>query len=343
MIRVKRIFSAAAALVLSVSFALAVRAETVGEVILGGSAFGVRLYDDRLIAVSLEEVRTKDGALCPAADAGVLEGDEIVAVNGEKVTDAVGFVRMLEKTGGAAVTLTVRRGDETREIAVTPAKSAADGKPRLGICVKDSTAGIGTMTFVCPDTLAFGALGHGIGGSDEKGGEDAKGAVYEVEVTTVRRGESGSPGELGGTFGNDKIGSVTENCPDGLFGVCSALPSALDSAAMTAVCPAAEVREGAAKLYCTLGDDGVRAYDVTISDISGDVNAERSFVVTVADRELIARTGGIVQGMSGSPLVQDGRIIGAVTHVLVSDPTSGYGIFIEKMLDELPDVLANGQ
>ena len=331
----KRILSAAAALFMCVSLAVVSRAAP-DEVILGGSAFGVRLNDGRLTVAALDDVESKHGRVCPAGDAGILAGDEIVALDGETVDDAADFAARIEKSEGE-VTLTLRRGGESLDIKVTPAKSADDGRARLGIWIKDSTAGIGTMTFVIPETLAFGALGHGIGG--ENGGEnDARGMLVDVEIVGVKRGQSGSPGELIGTFGADKLGALVVNSEDGIFGVCSSLPPQLGDSEAVALCPAAEVKEGAAKLYCTLGADGVRAYDVRIDNVESE-NAERSFIVTVTDPELIERTGGIVQGMSGSPLVQDGRLIGAVTHVLVSDPTRGFGIFIGNMLDELPAVL----
>lgn len=336
----RKIMPAAAliALVLTLHM-ITVASAAEGEVFLGGSAFGVRLADGRLSAVSLEDVQTKDGPVCPAAEAGIEEGDEIIAVNGEKVTNAAEFTDKIAGSKGGEVTLTIRRGTEQKKVTVTPAKSAESGDYRLGLWVRDSTAGIGTMTFVVPDTLAFGALGHGIGCPENEGDTKASGALYDVTIDTVKRGESGSPGELCGTFGSEKTGSVLINCPEGLFGVCSDVPGVPHGATPLEICPFNEVKSGGAKLYCTLGDDGVIAYDVTISDVSDEKDAPRSFTVTANDPKLLERTGGIVQGMSGSPLVQNGRLIGAVTHVLISDPTRGYGIFIENMLDELPEIL----
>ena len=336
----KRVFTAALALIISVTLAAVSHAADAGEVILGGNAFGVRLSEGRLIVVALEDVETENGRVCPAGDAGIVEGDEIAAINGEPVANAAEFAKQIEKSGGGDVTLSIKRGGSELEIAVAPAKSVPDGKARLGVWVKDSTAGVGTMTFVVPDTLAFGALGHSIGGTDGESDEtQSRGELFGAAISDVKRGQSGSPGELQGTFGAQKIGAVVVNCEDGIFGVCAELPAELDGSEVIELCPAAEVHEGAARLYCTLGDDGVRGYDVRISDISEDAEAERSFVVTVTDPKLIERTGGIVQGMSGSPLVQDGRLIGAVTHVMVSDPTNGFGIFIGNMLDDLPAVL----
>lgn len=345
MIKTKRLFSAATALILCFSLAVVSHgADAEGTVILGGNAFGIRLCCDALSVVALEDVETKQGRVCPALDAGVCEGDEIVSVNGKSVKSAEEFTGLIENFKGEKIGLTLRRGEETKNVVIYPAISAADSKPRLGIWVRDSTAGIGTMTFILPDTLAFGALGHGIGdssGEEEKDEtqSDAQGAVFEVEVSSVKRGQSGSPGELRGNFENEKIGTVVVNSGDGVFGVCSRIPEELEGSPRITLCTASQVREGPAKLYCTLGGDGIRSYDVNVSEISKEEDADRSFVVTVTDRRLIERTGGIVRGMSGSPLVQDGKLIGAVTHVMISDPTKGYGIFIDNMLEELPAFL----
>lgn len=310
------------------------------SVILGGCPFGVRLYSDSLSVVGLADVDTADGARCPAGDAGIAKGDLILQINGAQIHSAEEFSKDVEQGSGKEVTLLIRRGDKEFEVKLTPQKSVSDGKYRLGLWLSDSTAGIGTMTFVMPDSLAFGGLGHGIGVVDgnERVGSD-RGAVYDVSISSVRRGQSGSPGELQGSFLPDKLGSLVENTSKGVFGVCSELPDELNATQTIEVCPAEKVKPGKATLYCTLGDDGIVGYDVEISDISTDLSASRSFVVTVTDSRLIERTGGIVQGMSGSPLVQDGRLIGAVTHVFISDPTCGYGIFIGNMLECVPSVL----
>lgn len=313
------------------------------SVILGGCPFGVRLYSDSLSVVGLADVDTADGARCPAGDAGLAKGDLILSVNGIKPHSAEEFSKDIERSSGKEVTLLIRRGDKEFEVHLTPQKSVSDGKFRLGLWLGDSTAGIGTMTFVMPDSLAFGGLGHGIGdpasGGDKKDGNTERGVVYDVSISSVRRGQSGTPGELQGSFLPDKLGSLVENTNQGVFGVCSVLPDELNATQTVEICPAAEVKPGKATLYCTLGDDGIIGYDAEISDISTESGASRSFVVTVTDKRLIERTGGIVQGMSGSPLIQDGRLIGAVTHVFISDPTCGYGIFIENMLECVPSVL----
>lgn len=339
-IRKKLIAVLGAAALLCSMLCFPAAADENAEVILGGSAFGVKLFCDRLSVVGFAEVDGENGPSSPASDSGILLGDVITAVDGEKVTDAETLVLRIESSGGKEVRLTVLRDGVSSDFSVTPVKSASDGKFRLGMWLRDSTAGIGTVTFVIPDTLAFGGLGHGI--CDVATGEVIeadRGVVCDVTVNSIRRGYSGSPGELQGTLLPQKTGALLENTPDGVFGVCFSLPDGLCRSVTLPICPLDEVKAGPAKLFCTLGDDGVVGYDVEISDVSSDPRAVRSFSVRVTDRALLERTGGIVQGMSGSPIVQNGRLIGAVTHVLVSDPTSGYGIFIEKMLDELPPVL----
>lgn len=330
----------AAALLLFVCVTVSAADAPTDAVILGGCPFGVRLYSDSLYVAGLADVDTSDGARCPAGDSGIEKGDLILSVNGAQLHSAEELSRDIGQGTGEPVTLLIRRGENQFEVSVTPAKSASDGKYRLGLWLGDSTAGIGTMTFVMPDSLAFGGLGHGIG--NVNGNEDVgngRGSVYDVSINAVRRGRSGTPGELQGSFLPDKLGSLVGNTDKGVFGVCSKLPHELKDTQKVGICPACNVRPGKATLYCTLGDDGIVGYDVEISDINPDITAARSFVVTVTDSALIDRTGGIVQGMSGSPLVQDGLLIGAVTHVLISDPTCGYGIFIETMLDRVPPVL----
>ena len=325
-----------------ISSPVAVFAEKSGEkVLLGGCAFGVKLFDDSVYIAGIEEVDTDSGRLSPAGEAGLLRGDLILRANGVELRSASELSEIINGSGGEPVTLRVRRGESESDVTLTPVKSAVDGKYRAGLLVRDSSAGIGTITFAAPESLAFGGLGHGVGDPDSRSGDvkSGRGAVYGVKINSVVRGKSGTPGELQGTFLGDETGNVIENTPDGVFGLFTELPAELENAAELEICPRSEVKEGPAKLYCTLGDDGIGEYDVEISDVSEDEDAPRSFVVTVTDRRLIERTGGIVQGMSGSPIVQDGRLVGAVTHVLISDPKRGYGIFIEKMLERVPEVL----
>ena len=214
---------------------------------------------------------------------------------------------------------------------MTPVRS--DERYKAGLWIRDSTAGIGTVTFIDPATGAFAGLGHGICDSDT--GELVKpgrGIVVNVAISGVEKGQAGAPGELRGYFSSGKIGSLTGNTECGVFGVFAELPEGMsgDAKAIPAA-TSAETHDGDAEIICT-SDSGTGRYKVRISGIDRSGRPVKNFVVTVTDPDLIAKTGGIVQGMSGSPIIQDGKLIGAVTHVLVNSPEKGYGIFIDNML-----------
>lgn len=315
--------------------ALAATSDTDKErmmLIPGGCAFGVKIYSDGLIVVGMGKIVTDSGEKEPAADAGVRVNDVITEVDGDKVTTAEEFVGKIGGCGGHPVELRIRRGERDLRINVVPEMSSDEGKWQIGLWVRDSTAGIGTVTYVDPDTLGFGGLGHGIcdGGSGELV-PLSRGSIADVKISSVVRGVSGTPGELKGSFSSGRRGALTANTEYGVFGIYSALPASLEGCAPIEAAHRDEVRDGDATVLCTLGDDGICGYGIKISEINRDDKSSKSFAVTVTDSELIRRTGGIVQGMSGSPIIQDGRLIGAVTHVLISDPTKGYGIFIENM------------
>lgn len=304
-------------------------------VIPGGIPFGVKLYADGLIVVGFGNIEEAKGPASPALDAGMKIHDIITKVNGKSTSNAEGFVSLVESSGGKAMEIEFRRGESEMKCRITPTLSGADGKYRIGMWVRDSTAGIGTVTFVVPETLAFGGLGHGI--CDISSGELVpllRGSVSDVEINSVERGVSGDPGELHGIFVSGKRGSVIANTENGIFGVYSSLPDALAKKERIAVGKRSEIHDGDAVIYCTIGNT-TEEYSVSISNIGSKDSSSKNFTVTVTDEKLLELTGGIVQGMSGSPIIQDGKLVGAVTHVLISDPTRGYGIFIENMLDAI--------
>ena len=293
-------------------------------VIPGGIPFGVKLYADGLIVVGFGNIEEAKGPASPALDAGM-----------KSTSNAEDFVSLVESSDGKAMEIEFRRGESEMKCKITPTLSGADGKYRIGMWVRDSTAGIGTVTFVVPETLAFGGLGHGI--CDTSSGELVpllRGSVSDVEINSVERGVSGDPGELHGIFVSGKRGSVIANTENGIFGVYSSLPDALAKKERIAVGKRSEIHDGDAVIYCTLGNT-TEEYSVSISNIGSKDSSSKNFTVTVTDEKLLELTGGIVQGMSGSPIIQDGKLVGAVTHVLISDPTRGYGIFIENMLDAI--------
>ena len=285
----------------------------------------------RIIALQLRTdtvvVAAYDDALGTAArDAGVKIGDELLQVNGKSITCAEDVRDAIY--GGANVSLTLRRGSRVSNVSVTPVQTE-DG-PRLGVYLRQGIAGIGTVTFYDPDTGRFGTLGHGV--SDARGGllQMTSGSVYEAEILSVKKGKSGDPGQLKGTAAEETFGAIQRNTPQGVFGITKwgwrgePLP----------VAQYEEISQGQAKIRCQVCEAGVQEYSVEILKIYPESRADgRNFLIRVTDPNLLEITGGIVQGMSGSLIIQDGKLVGAVTHVLVNDPTRGYGIFIENMLD----------
>lgn len=297
---------------------------------VGGFAFGVRFGTAGVLVLDTPSVISDGRKLTPALDAGIKIKDIITKVNGTEVNTAESVSLLIGKSeGGADVTL--KRGDSEITVKVIPVKEDVTGIYRAGLKLKDSMAGIGTVTYVDPETGQFGGLGHGI--CDPETGvlmPLRSGSAISVEIGGVIKGKSGRPGEIKGYFLSERTGNVKSNTVCGVFGYFSSLPSLKDP---IPVGSRDEVKEGKATVYSTLGDDGVKAYEIEISKIDRTSTDNKSFLITVTDPQLKARSGGIVQGMSGSPIVQDGKLVGAVTHVLISDPTRGYGVFIENMLN----------
>lgn len=280
-----------------------------------GEAIGVKLYTDGVLVVGMSDVLGADGRLCePARSAGICVGDRIVAVNGEKISGTGVLSKKLDDCGGNAE-LTVVRGGENINIRIKAVPSS-DGGYKLGLWVRDSAAGIGTMTFYDPKSASFAALGHGICDSDT--GEImtvSRGSVTKCNIVKAEIGERGIPGELTGEFTDSEIGTVSVNGTSGIYGKTAHTVSgeAVKTGARSCV------KKGGAQIMCDVDGGGAKKYDIEIIRINKPLNASgKNFVIKVTDPALLAKTGGIVQGMSGSPILQDGRLIGAVTHVCVN-------------------------
>ena len=282
----------------------------------GGGVFGVLI----------DEV---GATVCGGSCGKLTTGDRILRVNGITVTDGKEIEDAARASNGRALLLDVVRGDENLRMTVTPKQ--IDGEYKLGVTLRSQTAGIGTVTFVDPETLAFGGLGHGV--TDNAGNliSVEKGAATGVVLGGCKRGESGRAGELTGILNKTRLGSIFTNTPCGVFGKFDALPSGIESAIPVGY--RNEVKLGTAEIISTVKSEKRQHYKIEITEIDLDENGSKSFKIKVTDPTLIALTGGIVRGMSGSPIIQDGKLVGAVTHVLVANPTEGYGIFIENMLN----------
>ena len=311
-----------------------------GTVCLGGMPFGVRLYSEGISVVGFSDVDTESGAKNPGAAAGIRENDVIISVDRVKTDTVEDFISVIEGSKGADLAVSIRRGEDAVTVRLKPEISKSDGKYKAGIWVKDSTAGIGTVTFILPKTGAFAGLGHSIG--DPVTGKPmklTKGVVCKVDITGVEKGIAGTPGELKGTFLPGKTGTLVSNTDSGIFGIFGTeIPEGTD---LTPVDVASEkdVSEGDATVRCTVGTEGIGEYSVKLTEVKLEKGETKNFVLEVTDKRLLENTGGIVQGMSGSPIIQNGKLIGAVTHVFVSDPKKGYGIAVWNMMDKMPRIL----
>lgn len=327
-------------------------------VVPSGSVFGLKMLTDGAVIAALSPIETASGTSCPAEQAGLQAGDIILSANGEQVDsyDTLSSVISVAGQSGDKVRITYSRDGKQSETLLSPVQ-ALTGEWLTGMWVRDSSAGIGTITFVDPASGCFAALGHGVCDADTGVLLPLQwGEICGATILGVTRGTAGSPGELQGAFLNSSLslsgtlgkdgvissGTVLENLSCGLIGQANGSGLTTSDQEMVAVCPRQEVHTGTAKILSTIGGTTPQLFDVVIEKVSytdGADSSSRNIVLKITDPVLLAATGGIVQGMSGSPIIQDGRLIGAVTHVFVSDPSKGYGIFAETMLEAMDETL----
>ena len=304
-------------------------------VIPGGMPIGIYMKTDGVLVLNVDEVIGKDGKEYAPAKNLIKEGDYIVAFNGKKISTKQGIMNGLEESGNATVTLKLRRGGEIIEVCLQPVL-CEDEKYRMGMWVRDSVQGLGTVTYLTTDK-EFAALGHGIHDSDTNDLLEMKyGKIYETKILRIKKGERGNPGGMEGVIVYNRfnmIGHVDKNTEAGIYGTVDNLERFTDSTDTITIGEKKDVEIGPAVIRCTL-DGVIEEFDAEIVKINYFAKeANKGMTIEVTDERLLEKTGGIVQGMSGSPIIQDGKLVGAVTHVLVNDPTRGYGIFIENMLD----------
>ena len=268
-------------------------------------------------------------------------GDKIVSVNGKRVSSAAEVKDAIQNIGANEVVLTCERGGKELTIRLTP--SNINGEYKLGLVLKDGAAGIGTITYIDPSTGEFGGLGHGICDGDT--GEVigfTEGEVTGVVLSGVKKGEEGKPGELSGMLTDKVSGVIYSNTDCGVFGKLDKIPDTITPTPI-AIAHRDEVHEGDAVIRSTVKSGTVKEYKIQILEVNKASTGTKSFKIKVTDPTLIAITGGVVRGMSGSPIIQDGKLVGAVTHVMVASPTDGYGIFIENMLNAAENANINSQ
>jgi len=303
------------------------------KVVPGGNSIGIRLYTDGLMVVGVSDFETAYGGMAsPARNGGIKTGDIIKKVNSQSVNTASGFSNIVDRADGKAVEIEISRDGHPISLSITPTLDIKNSY-KLGLWIRNSVAGIGTMTFYNPEKNVYGALGHGITDSDTNDVVPVgKGEVVPAQITSVKKSERGSPGELHGIFTDEGvIGDVIINSSGGIYGEVKNPDFFSDNE--IEVAPRSEITEGRAYILSSINDTEVGTYEIEIQRVSHRKNAEtKCMIIRVTDEKLLEQAGGILQGMSGSPIIQNGKLVGAVTHVFLNDPTRGYGIFADAMI-----------
>lgn len=303
----------------------------------GGHSIGIKLRSQGVNVVGYYYFSVNGKNISPAREAGVKIGDSILKINGVRVEEALDVARQLERKKGERIELLVIRGERTLTLTLTPLYSTADSAYRIGLYLRDSAAGVGTLTFYDPVNRCYGALGHIILDSDTNQPINlSEGSIVKARIVDIKAARKGQPGEKTGIFVDGSLGSITKNSPHGIFGIIEELHEAGSPyAEPLPMALASQVETGPAEILTVIEGDTIGRFAVEIEKIAYQANpAGKGIVIRVVDEALLGSTGGIIQGMSGSPIIQNGRLVGAVTHVFINDPTRGYGIFIEWMYQE---------
>ena len=303
-----------------------------------GNIAGVKLYTNGVLVVGMSEIEGEDSKTYkPYENTGIEEGDTIVKINDNLISSTDDLIEKVNMSKGEKVEIEYIHDEETKECSITPVKTSEE-EYKLGLWVRDSAAGVGTVTFYEPSTQSFGALGHGI--TDIDTGDllnIASGEFVTAQVLNIKKGENGNPGKIQGTVEEQEtIGDITKNTEFGIYGKIQDLSSLnIDTSKEMEVAMREEIELGKATILCSLDNQTVKEYEIEITKIYRDNNYNnKSMEIKVTDDELIEKTGGIIQGMSGSPIIQNGKFVGAVTHVLVNSSTEGYAIFGDLMLKQ---------
>lgn len=303
------------------------------KVMVSGEVFGIKLYTDGVIVVGIQEVQTDSGKKSPSGTAGIEVGDIIVAIDGENVYTSDQVQSILGANNGGSFEVKIKRGERYRDYTVTPVYCEREGCYKAGMWVRDSTAGIGTITFYNKQSGIFAALGHQINDIDTKeimpmlDGEAVKATVSKIEKST-----RGTTGSLECDFTNQTLGKLLSNTDCGIYGAYAEISECAKEYPVAAI---QEVKKGKATLISTVEKGQPKKYEIEITHIGfNENNREKNMIVKVTDKDLIDKTGGIVQGMSGSPIIQNGKLVGALTHVIVGNPQKGYAVFAQTMAEE---------
>ena len=304
------------------------------KVSVSGESFGIKLYTDGVIIVGIRDVETDKGKCNPAKEAGLEKGDIIIEIDGKKVYSADSVTDILNDNNGKDYKITVKRNGNYKEFLLKPAYSSSQGCYKVGLWVRDSTAGVGTITYYDKSNNTVSALGHPI--TDVDTNEIMPildGEAVRATVTKIYKSKAGEAGSLCCEFTNDIIGTLKKNCQSGIYGKYTCT---LKNTYEYEVASPNEIVRGPVQIRCTIDSGKAKFYNAQISRISYRENKKgKNMVVKITDERLLEKTGGIVQGMSGSPIIQNGKLVGALTHVIVDSPEKGYAIFAQDMVDEL--------
>ncbi len=303
-----------------------------------GTAIGMKLYTKGVLVVGMSQINTENNERTkPYENSGIEQGDMILSVNNKEVSSTNELIDEINESQGKTVKIKYERNNETGETSITPVKSSNEYK--LGLWVRDVAAGVGTLTFYEPSSNTFMALGHGISDIDtEKLVEISTGELITANILSINKGKKGKPGEIRGTIQNgNEIGKIYKNTNFGVYGTVTNINHLeADLTNEIEVASRDEIQNGSATIICQLDNNKSKSYNIEIEKIYKNNNLDnKSMFIRITDKELLEKTGGIIQGMSGSPIIQNGKFIGAVTNVLVNDPTKGYGVFADIMIKEL--------
>ncbi|MCI8641574.1 MAG: SpoIVB peptidase [Clostridia bacterium] len=312
------------------------------KVIPVGSIAGIKLYTSGVLVVGMSEIQGIDNKKYkPYESTGIEEGDTIISVNSKEIANTEDLVKNVNASSGQEISIKYIHNQKTAECSIKPVQTS-NSEYKLGLWVRDSAAGVGTVTFYDPETKSFGALGHGITDIDTEQLIDiSSGEFVTTKILNVVKGETGTPGRIQGTVDNQKnIGTIFKNTKFGIYGTVDNISSLnIDSSKEMELALRDEIQTGKATILCSLENGKIDEYEIEIEKIYKDNNYDnKSMLIKVTDKRLLDKTGGIIQGMSGSPIIQNGKFIGAVTHVLVNNPSEGYGVFGDIMLKQMKSV-----
>lgn len=307
------------------------------KVIPCGTPIGIKMYCIGAVVVDTQEIRVNNQSICPARDAGIKKGDIIKTANGKAVYDNSDLINAVNESKGRKIPITYIRNEKEYTVYVTPVNTNNNGDYKIGVWVRDSSAGIGTVTFYDPSNGSFAALGHGI--CDVDTGNllpMSNGIPTNAVIDDVQKSTKGTVGCLIGHFTNDiRNGIIKANTQSGLYGYIDGSPVNNEPLEIASI---DEIVCGKAQILSTISGTQPQYYDIEIESLNtSSDNLTKNFIIKVTDKELLDKTGGIVQGMSGSPIIQNGKLIGAVTHVFVNSPEKGYGIYVQNMLSQMND------